>query len=82
MRLFLLMSSRWLTKLFLLPVLKSSFRFPCLKEQTRFKSTGIKVREERECFYCHKTGHVIADCLALRRKQQTNAPKSVAFVRL
>lgn len=23
----------------------------------------------RECFYCHKTGHVIADCVVLKRKQ-------------
>ncbi len=54
---------------------------PVLKDQSHFKSTGTKVREERECFYCHKTGHVIADCLALKRKQQTNPPKSVGFVK-
>lgn len=27
-------------------------------------------REACECFYCHKKGHVIADCLSLKRKQQ------------
>ncbi len=37
-------------------------------------------KEERECFYCHKKGHVIADCLALKRKQQPQ-PKSVGFVK-
>uniref|UniRef100_A0A671PSE2 CCHC-type domain-containing protein n=1 Tax=Sinocyclocheilus anshuiensis TaxID=1608454 RepID=A0A671PSE2_9TELE len=37
-------------------------------------------KEERECFYCHKKGHVIADCLALKRKQQPQ-PKSVGLVK-
>ncbi|XDV36854.1 hypothetical protein PO909_006570 [Leuciscus waleckii] len=37
-------------------------------------------KEERECFYCHKKGHVIADCLALKRKQQPQ-PKGVGFVK-
>lgn len=26
--------------------------------------------EARECFYCHKKGHVIADCLSLKNKHQ------------
>ncbi len=51
------------------------------KDQTRFKSIGTKGREERQCFYCHKSGHVIADCFTLKRKQQINPPKNVAFVR-
>lgn len=43
------------------------------------KQNGEKPKETRECFYCHKKGHVLADCLILRRKQ--NAPKrEVAFV--
>lgn len=29
-------------------------------------------KEKRECFYCHKIGHVIADCLMLKKKQQTS----------
>jgi len=33
-------------------------------------------KEMRECFYCHKTGHVIADCLTLQRKQ-SGPPKPV-----
>ncbi len=37
-------------------------------------------KEEHECFYCHKKGHAIADCLALKRKQQPY-PKSVVFVK-
>ncbi len=51
------------------------------KDQTRFKSIGTKGREERQCFYCHKSVHVIADCFTLKRKQQINPPKNVAFVR-
>ena len=32
-------------------------------------------REARDCFYCHRKGHVIADCITLkRRQQQSNAP--------
>ena len=27
-------------------------------------------KEERECFYCHKPGHVIANCLTLKHKEQ------------
>ncbi|KAI3357900.1 hypothetical protein L3Q82_016288, partial [Scortum barcoo] len=30
-------------------------------------------REARECFYCHKRGHVIADCLSLKRKQSSSS---------
>lgn len=26
-------------------------------------------KEERECFYCHRRGHVIADCLKLQHRQ-------------
>lgn len=36
-----------------------------------------------ECFYCHKKGHVIADCFSLRRKNQLqpNAqPKTVSLI--
>ncbi len=30
-------------------------------------------REKRECFYCHKVGHVIVDCGMLRKKQQNSS---------
>lgn len=30
--------------------------------------------EERECFYCHKPGHVIANCLVLKKKEQPSLP--------
>lgn len=35
-------------------------------------------KEDRECFYCHKTGHVIANCLALKWKEQFHDQKSVS----
>lgn len=38
------------------------------RDQSRLKSNVTKPRENRECFYCHKLGHVLADCLALKRK--------------
>ncbi|XP_047222493.1 uncharacterized protein LOC124868900 [Girardinichthys multiradiatus] len=31
----------------------------------------IVPKDSRECFYCHKPGHVIADCLVLKRKKTT-----------
>lgn len=43
-------------------------------------------KEERECFYCHKTGHVIANCLSLQRKEQptspvTRQPKGIGLIK-
>jgi len=39
----------------------------------------------RECFYCHKKGHVIADCFSLMRKQQfphsPSQPKSMGLIK-
>lgn len=32
--------------------------------------------EEKTCFYCHKPGHVIANCLTLKHKEQTRAKQS------
>lgn len=41
-------------------------------------------KEERCCFYCHKPGHVIADCLALKHKEQPklSPPKGVGVVKV
>ncbi|XP_049912636.1 uncharacterized protein LOC126397732 [Epinephelus moara] len=39
--------------------------------------------DSRECFYCHVSGHLIASCPALQRKeanQGSRKPKSVGFV--
>lgn len=41
-------------------------------------------RVNRECFYCRKKGHLIADCLSLKRKQSSSSssqPKSVALIK-
>lgn len=41
--------------------------------------------ENRECFYCHEFGHLIAVCPVLKRKNQSprrDNPKSVGFVRV
>ncbi|KAL1246553.1 hypothetical protein QQF64_034598 [Cirrhinus molitorella] len=43
------------------------------------KQNGKKPKETRECFYCHKKGHVIADCLSLKNKSHS-PKKEVAFV--
>ncbi|XP_026019876.1 uncharacterized protein LOC113020278 [Astatotilapia calliptera] len=36
-------------------------------------------RTERECFYCHKLGHVVVECPALKRKNQS--PKGVGLIK-
>lgn len=33
---------------------------------------------DTECFYCHKRGHILANCLNLKRKQQFTASSSVS----
>ena len=42
-------------------------------------------RDTRKCFYCHDKGHVIADCLSLKRKQQfsssTSQPKGMGLIK-
>lgn len=35
------------------------------------RQNGEKSKETRECFYCHRKGHVIADCLSLKCKQHS-----------
>lgn len=52
-----------------------------LVNQSRSKTTFPKPKEDRECFYCHKFGHLIADCHVLKRKQQSSVTKSVGFVK-
>lgn len=37
-------------------------------------------RESRECFYCHRKGHVLADCF-LAKKKGVNTPKPTGFVK-
>uniref|UniRef100_A0A8C2KLE9 Uncharacterized protein n=1 Tax=Cyprinus carpio TaxID=7962 RepID=A0A8C2KLE9_CYPCA len=46
------------------------------------QSCRLKVpssKDVQECFYCHKQGHLIVDCNALKRKQ-TPQPKSVGLL--
>lgn len=45
-------------------------------------SRGLK--EERECYYCHQVGHVIANCLTLKRREQSSRAsqaKGVALIK-
>lgn len=55
---------------------------------THFAKTPLCLsskKEERECFYCHKPGHLISNCLSLKRRQQsvsnTSQPKGVVLIR-
>lgn len=56
---------------------KSSLRAHMKVQQSNL--SGEKPKEMRECFYCHRKGHVIAECLTLKCKQQAQT-KEVAFV--
>ena len=42
----------------------------------------LRSNEERECYYCHQTGHIKADCFMLKRKlsQTSKRPKEVGLV--
>ena len=46
------------------------------------KGSLSPTQEDRECFYCHKRGHVVADCLALKQKQQLPSVPQEKDVRL
>uniref|UniRef100_A0A8C6LSG2 CCHC-type domain-containing protein n=1 Tax=Nothobranchius furzeri TaxID=105023 RepID=A0A8C6LSG2_NOTFU len=50
-----------------------------LKKQ---RDPQLPSRGIRECFYCHKKGHIVADCLTLKRKQSlmnTDKPKGMGL---
>lgn len=53
---------------------------PGFDHSLRTKFVPSSSKEVRECFYCHKQGHLIADCNVLKRKQQTGQTKSVGLV--
>lgn len=38
--------------------------------------------ENRECFYCHEPGHLIAVCPALKKKEQSKTTKTPSLVAL
>lgn len=38
-------------------------------------STRLNQKEERACFYCHKVGHVISECMSLKHKSPASTPK-------
>ena len=41
-------------------------------------------KDERDCFYCHKAGHLIANCPTLKRKEQNGngpPPKGVGLIK-
>ncbi len=54
---------------------------PLQNQSARIKPVMSQSKEVRDCFYCHKHGHLIADCPELRRKQQAQNPNSVALLK-
>lgn len=51
------------------------------QNSARPKSSSPTNKEIRECFYCHKIGHLISECLVLKRKNQQGQMKPAAFVK-
>lgn len=51
----------------------------------KFKGPPSPPRSDRECFYCHKKGHVISDCFSLKRRQQVSPgpqkPKGMGLIK-
>lgn len=43
--------------------------------------TGSKSERPKKCFYCHKMGHLIAECDVLKRKQPVPKPKGVGLIK-
>ncbi|KAK0140086.1 hypothetical protein N1851_022971 [Merluccius polli] len=44
---------------------------------TNAKGPPSPPQGDRECFYCHKKGHIIVDCFSLKHKQfSPNLPQS------
>ncbi len=60
---------------------KSMVTSPSQTQDFREKAGMPKSKELRDCFYCHKPGHLIADCPVLMRKRQSKNPKSVALMK-
>ncbi|KAJ0050366.1 hypothetical protein NL108_018090 [Boleophthalmus pectinirostris] len=50
---------------------KCSSHFPVSSASLNVK----RPRYQTKCFYCHKSGHLIANCPALKRKAERTAPK-------
>lgn len=58
---------------------KSFLRAPAKVQQSKLSCE--KPKEMQECYECHKKGHVIAECLSLKRNQQAQT-KEIAFVKV
>ena len=48
--------------------------------RTDSKPISTSTKESRECFFCHKKGHVLADCF-LAKKKGVNTAKPTGFVK-
>lgn len=57
---------------------KSSSGSHVQSQPSSSNSSPQTTKNDLECYYCHKKGHKLSDCIILKRKQQQ--PKSVGFV--
>ncbi len=70
---------------FVSAVCRESSQYGAEKNSKTVKTIIPNQAESRECFYCHKVGHLIAGCPVLKKKKQSprwQAPKSVGFARV
>uniref|UniRef100_A0A3B1K8B9 Gypsy retrotransposon integrase-like protein 1 n=1 Tax=Astyanax mexicanus TaxID=7994 RepID=A0A3B1K8B9_ASTMX len=71
------------------PVKSKSGEVKAAAEQPQPRQSNFPTRlsrDQAECYYCHKPGHIAVDCPALKRKQEREAVsgevrKGVAFVK-
>lgn len=53
-----------------------------LRPAPQLKPKVEQPREKRECFYCRKIGHLIADCGLLKKKQlNSNSPQPIGLIK-
>ncbi len=64
----------------------SASKKPSDRQVPRVGSTNstASAKTDRLCFFCHKAGHLIADCTTMKQKQQglvTKQPKGVGLIK-
>ncbi|XP_027141960.1 uncharacterized protein LOC113747241 [Larimichthys crocea] len=65
-------------------VFQSASEKPRVSAPQTVQTRVFNKKEERDCFYCHRPGHLIANCPTLKRKEQNGSgspPKGVGLIK-